>query len=325
MRRKVDTPMAFETALRLQGLTRRFGELVAVRDLSLEVRKGEILGLLGPNGAGKTTTIRMMTGALRPSSGQVLLGAERVRTGTPAVKRRVGLCPQEPVLWERLSCTENLRLLGCMYDHDRGTVRRRSGELLEALGLSEKAGVRVKNLSGGMKRRLNLAMALIHDPEIVVLDEPITGLDPQSRLLVSDLIRGLCRERGRTVILSTHLMEVASSLSDRVAIIDHGELLELDTVEALANRLGGGDVVEITLSDRNGKKTALDVVRSINGIERVTERNGCIRFQALGGVKMLPEIIRRLNETQTEIENLSLRPNTLEDIFISLTGRALRD
>jgi len=120
-------------------------------------------------------------------------------------------------------------------------------------------------------------------------------------------------------------MEVASSLSDRVAIIDHGELLELDSVEALANRLGGGDVVEITLADRAGTRAALDIARRINGIERVTEQNGCIRFQALGGVAMLPEIIRRLNETDTEIKNLSLRPNTLEDIFISLTGRALRD
>ena len=317
--------MAFETAIRLQGLTRKFGELIAVRDLSLDVRRGEILGLLGPNGAGKTTTIRMMTGALRPTSGQALLGAEEVRTGSPDVKRRVGLCPQEPVLWERLSCTENLRLLGCMYKLDRRTIRNRSCELLSTLGLSEKAGARVKHLSGGMKKRLNLAMALIHDPEIIVLDEPITGLDPQSRLLVSDLIRELCRERGRTVILSTHLMEVASTLSDRVAIIDHGELLELDSVEALGKRLGQGDVVEITLADRERTKTALDVARGINGIEEVTELDGSIRFQALGAVAMLPEIIRRLHETDTEIKNLSLRPNTLEDIFISLTGRALRD
>jgi ABC-2 type transport system ATP-binding protein len=212
-----------------------------------------------------------------------------------------------------------------MYQLDRGTSRRRADELLGALGLSGKAGTRVKHLSGGMKKRLNLAMALIHDPEIIVLDEPITGLDPQSRLLVSDLIRGLCRERGRTVILSTHLMEVASTLSDRVAIIDHGELLEIDTIEALASRFGRGDVVEITLADSNGKKTALDVVRRINGIEKVAELNGCIRFQALGGSGMLPEVLRRLHETDAEITNLSLRPNTLEDIYISLTGRALRD
>jgi ABC-2 type transport system ATP-binding protein len=317
--------MSTGEAICLQGLTRRFGELTAVNDLSFEVHSGEILGLLGPNGAGKTTTIRMLTGALRPSSGRVMVYGEEARSGSPDLKRRIGVCPQEPVLWERLSCTENLTLLGCMYGIERGEVRRRTRELLDALGLTDNAGVRTKKLSGGMKKRLNLAMALIHDPEIIVLDEPITGLDPQSRLLVSDYIHSLCRESGKTVILSTHLMEVAATVCNRVAIIDHGELLVLDSIETLSKSLGGGDVVELTLNDAEKTEAALAMARSLDGIEGAVEHNGGIRFQALGAVAMLPDLLVRLHEMGAEIENLSLRPNTLEDIFISLTGRGLRD
>jgi ABC-2 type transport system ATP-binding protein len=313
------------TSISLQGLTRRFGDVTAVDALSLMVNQGEILGFLGPNGAGKTTTMRMMTGALKPTSGKVLVGENEVRPDATEIKQRIGVCPQEVVLWERLTAAENLALVGCMYGMRRRSVRQRSDELLDALGLAEKRNVRASRLSGGMKRRLNLAMALIHDPEIIVLDEPITGLDPQSRLLASDFIRSLCREHGKTVILSTHLMEVASSLSDQVAIIDHGKLLVLDRLEALRQNLGRGDVVELGLTDQGKTEATLELIRRLDGVEQVTEQTGRIRFQAPGAVSMLPEIFRRLSELGAEIEKLSVRPNTLEDIFLSLTGRGLRD
>ena len=314
-----------QTAIRVENIERRFGEVRAVDDLSFDVARGEILGFLGPNGAGKTTTIRMMTGALRPDAGRVFLGASEVRNGSRAVKRQIGLCPQETVLWERLTCVENLALIGSMYEVDRGTLRTRSAELLELLGLNEKARTRAKHLSGGMKKRLNLAMALVHDPEIVVLDEPITGLDPHSRLRVSETIRDLCREGGKTVVLSTHLMEVAEALSDRIAIVDHGKLLVHDRLEALKSTLGGGDVVELSLEDPKKSEAAVSVVERLNGVEGIAVRDGRIRFQALGAVGMLPELISRLEGVGATIENLSLRPNTLEDVFISLTGRGLRD
>jgi len=314
-----------ETAITLAGLSRRFGALTAVDDLSLEVSKGEILGLLGPNGAGKTTTIRMMTGALRPTSGTVLIGARQLRNREKDLVSKIGVCPQEVVLWERLTAAENLALVGCMYGMKPDVLRHRTLELLESLGLIDQRDIRVSRLSGGMKRRLNLALALIHDPEIIVLDEPITGLDPQSRLLASEVIRDLCHKCGRTVVLSTHLMEVAATLSDRIAIIDHGKLLVLDTLEEMQRRLGSGDVVELGLKDGAKTSAAIEEVRRLPGVDKVVEQEGKLRFQALGAVAMLPELFRKLAALGTEVETLSLRPNTLEDIFITLTGRGLRD
>ena len=208
-------------ALQVQGLTKRYGDLVAVDDLTLQIKKGEIFGFLGPNGAGKTTAINMMVGLLTPTGGTVLINGQD-RAHVP--KRSIGICPQELVLWEELTCAENLIVIGDMYNLPRAVTNERVHALLADLALSEKAKARVSQLSGGMKRRLNVALAVVHDPDIVVLDEPSAGLDPQSRLLLWDFIRSL-KSKGKTTILTTHAMEEADALSDRVAIIDHGKLL----------------------------------------------------------------------------------------------------
>ena len=313
------------TAIRSEGLTRRFDDILAVDGLDLDVRIGEIFSLLGPNGAGKTTSIRMMTGTLRPSSGKVFFGDDKITSHSEEIKKRVGVCPQEVVVWEKLNCLENLTLMGRMFGIPKRSAQAKAKELLASVGLEDKARVRAAKLSGGMKKRLNLAMALVHDPDILVLDEPITGLDPQSRLLISDFIRDLCREQGKTVILTTHLMEVAARLSDRIAIIDHGKLQALDTLENLRKTIGEGDIVEVSITGDVESEKVLDVIRAFKGVETAGLYEGKIRFQALDAINLLPDVSRSVDSMGGRIEGLSVHSNTLEDIFIFLTGRKLRN
>ncbi len=280
---------------------------------------------MGPNGAGKTTSIRMMTGLLKPTSGKVLIEGEEIETVSERVKRNIGLSPQDIVVWDLLTCRENLLLMADMYGVARRVSAPRATELLEAMNLAEKRDVVAKNLSGGMKRRLNLAMALIHDPETIILDEPITGLDPQSRLMVSDFIRSLGEDDGKTIILTTHLMEIADQMSDRVAIIDHGKLLVLDTPDQLKKTVGKGDVVEISLEDKGKNGQTIQMLEKMDGVEEVNEIRGNITLRALNAINMLPAIISSLQSMRADILNLSLRSNSLENVFITLTGRGLRE
>jgi ABC-2 type transport system ATP-binding protein len=222
-------------SLKMEGLTKRFGELKAVDSLDLEVRSGEVFGLLGPNGAGKTTTISMVCGLLAADSGRVLLDGREI-AGDRLARRSMGYCPQRLVIWDRLTCREQLEFSGRLYGMGRAEVRASAGRLLSDLGLEEKAGKQARTLSGGMQRRLNIALALVHDPSLVVFDEPEAGLDPQSRVLVRDYIRSLADRK--TVIVTTHDMDEAERMSDRVAIMDQGKLLVLDSPAALKARFG---------------------------------------------------------------------------------------
>ena len=253
--------------LKAEHLTKRFGDVTVVDDLSLAIRKREVFGFLGPNGAGKTTSIKMMVGLLRPTSGRVLFNG----TETSSVqKRRIGVCPQDLVLWKTLTCRENLMFMGKMYGIPKGTLDKRVDDLLAYLSLTDRAGQLVSKLSGGMKRRLNVALSLIHDPEIVFLDEPSAGLDPQTRQLLWDFIRGLRDEQGKTVILTTHVMEEADALSDRIAIIDHGKLLLLNTPKALKKTVGKGDIVELQLADRSMNEPMLTAYAPSTASGRLT-------------------------------------------------------
>ncbi len=232
--------------IEVSKLSKRFGDTVAVSDLSFNVREGEILGFLGPNGAGKTTSMKMLSGFLPWDSGEVLIQGKPLQATDRENRRLIGLSPQEIVIWGALTCIEQLTFMGTMYDLPRKTARDRSDALLEALGLKEKRNRLAKTLSGGMQRRLNIALSLIHEPKILILDEPQAGLDPQSRVLVRDYIQKL---KGRiTVIITTHDMEEAEKLSDRVCIIDRGKLLALDTVEGIKAK-AGLDKKNATLED----------------------------------------------------------------------------
>jgi ABC-2 type transport system ATP-binding protein len=311
--------MMSEIALQIENLTKRYGSLTAVDNLSLEIREGEIFGFLGPNGAGKTTSINMMCGLLRPDSGRVLIHGQPVRGGDSEIRARVGVCPQETTLWEKLTCLEQLEFIGEMYGVSRTDARQRAGVLLETLGLQSRARELAGRLSGGMKRRLNLALALVHDPQVLALDEPEAGLDPQSRALVREYIRSLARRK--TVILTTHNMDEAERLADRVAIMDHGRLLVLDTPEALKRTAGEGDVLEIeSLLDPG---LALDAARRV--FPQATMINHTLTVRGRRVIERLPELLQALRAAGVEPGEVRLRANTLEDVFLSLTGRRLRE
>ena len=311
-----------EYSMEVKNLRKNYGDFVAVNDLNLKIRKGEVFGFLGPNGAGKTTSIRMMVGLLKPTSGEILINGERIAD----VKRgKIGICPQELVLWENLTCRESLKLMGDMYEVPKDALKQRINKLLKDLFLEEKANTTVSNLSGGMKRRLNLAMAVIHEPEVVVLDEPSEGLDPQSRRVLWNYIKSIRDDEGKTVILTTHLMDEADSLSDRIAIIDHGELLRLDTPENLKKEIGEGDVVEMVLSDPEKNRKLVDELEKLDEIIAVLEVDGQVNIRAMNAVAKLPRIMERVEGIGVRIADLSVRQNTLEDVFIELTGTGLRE
>jgi ABC-2 type transport system ATP-binding protein len=311
--------------LQTKDLTKRYGSLTAVKELTLEVYEGEVFGFLGPNGAGKTTSINMMCGLLRPDAGQVTVRGQAVVNGSDDIRARVGVCPQDIVLWERLTCMEQLQFIGQMYGLSGRNARRRGEQLLAELDLADKRNKQARTLSGGMKRRLNLIMALVHDPEIVVLDEPEAGLDPQSRVKVREYIQSLARQK--TVILTTHNMDEADRVADRVAIIDHGELLVLDTPAALKRQVGEGDVVEIqlngpldnALAQRLSESLAPQVAEAVVEVERKL-----LTIRALNAVGILPAILAALEKVGLPAGEVRMRENTLEDVFIQLTGRRLR-
>ena len=309
-----------ETVLQTHNLTKRYGDLTAVDDLSLEIHKGEIFGFLGPNGAGKTTSINMMCGLLKPDAGQVFIHDKPVASGDPEIRARVGVAPQETTLWEKLTCLEQLEHLGEMYGLARRDAHRRGAELLETLGLSPKTKELGGKLSGGMKRRLNLALALINDPEILVLDEPEAGLDPQSRVLVREYVRSLARRK--TVILTTHNMDEAERMADRVAIIDHGRLVALDTPEALKRTVGEGDVLEIRLAPGSDPGVAAAALRRFE--LEISTINDTLTVRCRGVVERLPDLLAALRSAGIQTGEVRLRANTLEDVFIALTGRRLR-
>jgi ABC-2 type transport system ATP-binding protein len=307
--------------LKVEGLTKHYGSLTAVDNLTLDVHEGEVFGFLGPNGAGKTTSINMMCGLLKPDAGRVIIHGVPITGGDGDVRARVGVCPQNIVLWERLTCLEQMCFIGQMYGLGAREARRRSERLLEEMDLVEKRNKQAHTLSGGMQRRLNLALALVHDPDILVLDEPEAGLDPQSRVKVREYIRSLARKK--TVILTTHNMDEANRLADRVAIIDHGNLLVLDTPTALKDSVGEGDVLEIHVrGDGDAVRSAL---AGLNGEVTLDGAAGMLHIRALNAASLIPVVIERLHDAGVGCGEVRLRQNTLEDVFIQLTGRKLRE
>jgi len=312
--------------LQVEGLSKRFGAVQAVCDLTLAVRQGEIFGFLGPNGAGKTTTISLICGLLKPDAGRILFNGRNDSPGR--ARERIGVCPQSLVLWGKLTCLEQLEFSGEMYGVPRAEARRRGSTLLETFGLAEKRNTLAAALSGGMQRRLNFALALVHDPGLLILDEPEAGLDPQSRVLVREYIRAWVREKpGRTVIFTTHNMDEAERLVDRVAIIDHGKLLVLDTPDALKRHTGEGDVLEVTLRgdvfDQAAVQSALEGLPLAGG--RAAFRAGVIEIRCQGAVEVLAPLLDALRRAGISPAEVRLRENTLEDVFLSLTGRSLRE
>lgn len=317
--------MTTDEPLQVFNLTKRFGTTLAVDDLTLHVTRGEIFGFLGPNGAGKTTSINMMVGLLDPTSGNVLIEGQSILTQRNAAQRMIGVCPQENILWDKLTCLEQLEFVGVNYGFSNQQTRKRGAELLDALGLTAKANELAGRLSGGMKRRLNLALALVHDPQIVFLDEPEAGLDPQSKVLVRAMIHSLAHHK--TVVLTTHNMDEAERLADRVAIIDRGRLLVVDTPAMLIRKHGGGSVLDIELAAPQADSTTLQPVLDClkPHFPDVQVVNGLLSVRAEDLPARLPEVLRIIQASGFQVGSIHMRTNTLEDVFLSLTGRGLRE
>jgi len=310
-------------ALELRDLVKKFGDLTAVDHLSLQVIRGEVFGFLGPNGAGKTTAIRMMCGLLKPTRGKVLIDGEAVpQVRNRAIRAKVGICPQENILWSKLTCMEQLVFSARMYSVPRAEARSRAEQMLQIMGLRSKSSKMASTLSGGMKRRMNVIMAMMHDPEILVFDEPEAGLDPQSRVLVRDFIRETALQK--TVIVTTHNMDEAERIADRVAIIDSGKLLRLDTPDQLKRSIGEGDILEMHLhcSKPSGLSRAEEYLKAVGYSVNRMEDRFVIRARNL--VSRIHEIHQVLEKEKVDIREMKIRQNTLEDVFIHLTGKSLR-
>lgn len=311
--------MSNEVILHLDRLTKSYGDILAVNDLSLEIYEGEILGLLGPNGAGKTTTINLIAGIVKPDRGQVFFKGSPIQDSNGNYLKKIGICPQENVYWKKLTPEEQLIFLGQMYGMGPELIRERSQILIEALDLTEVARRLTGKLSGGMKRRLNIALALIHDPQILILDEPEAGLDPQSRINIRDYIKSLAINK--TVILTTHNMDEAHRMADRVAVIDRGKLLVIDTPDALVGKVGEGDVLEIEIAGFGSGK--VNIVLDLPDQSQKLLLDDMLQIRGLDLVNHLPGILSGLEKSGIQIGEIRLRKNTLEDVFIQLTGRRL--
>jgi len=316
-------PDQHNIALEVRNLVRRYGDLIAVDQLSFEVKRGEIFGFLGPNGAGKTTAIRMMCGLLKPTDGEVFIDGKRVVMGNNAEQRaKVGICPQENILWSKLSCFEQLVFSARMYNVPVQIARSRADQLLQKMGLEAKRNKLAGTLSGGMKRKMNVILALMHDPDILVFDEPEAGLDPQSRVVVREFIRESSHDK--TVIVTTHNMDEAERIADRVAIIDSGRLLQLDTPHNLKRSIGEGDILELKLNlfDTTSLERAVVKLKQ-GGFSVVLDENTCI-IRAMDLVPKIHMIYQVLENEKVSIGEMRVRENTLEDVFIHLTGKSLR-
>ncbi len=307
-----------EIMIKIEGLKKRYGEFTAVDGLSFDINRNEVFGLLGPNGAGKTTTINMICGLLPPSEGKITFNKQYGKDP----KSLIGYCPQENIFYPKLTCLEQLLFIGQIYGVSSTPLNARAFELLKLLGLEDKTHVRASNLSGGMKRRLNICLALIHDPEILILDEPEAGLDPQSRILVRDFIKAIGKQK--TIILTTHNMDEADRLAERVAIIDYGKLLLLDTPQNLKRTVGEGDILELILenSDENGLNLLSESLKELSMNIKINNNTVLIKHSSIIG--QLPAIKNITEKHGLKISEIKLRENTLEDVFIHLTGRNLR-
>ncbi len=310
-----------EFIIEVQGLEKTFGGFKAVDGINLHIRKGELFSLLGPNGAGKSTTIKMLTTVLKPSNGNARINNYRLIKEKMKIKPLIGVCPQENVIFEALTAEDNVKFVAHMHGMDFDEINIRTKALLEKMNIAGRKKA-AKSFSGGMKRRLNLVMSLIHYPQILFLDEPSAGLDPQGRRLVWDFINDL-KKTGMTIILTTHDMIEADVLSDHIAIMDHGKIIAFGTSEELKNSSSNGNILEFSFFSNKELIQAQKKLKEIDNVTKITEiENNKLVLSFSGGIKTFKEEILNCVDS---FKTLQFREDTLEDIFLKLTGRGLRD
>ena len=310
-------------AIDVQQIVKKFGTFTAVNGVSFAVEAGEIFGLLGPNGAGKSTLIRILTTLLLPTSGSARVNGFDVVTQSNDVRKSIGVIPQAMTSDLELSVEENLLIFAKLYSVPRERRKRLMAELIEAVELTQWADKPVKNLSGGMRRRVEIARGLIHEPRIFFLDEPTTGLDPVSRVAVWEMLRKIKTGRDLTVLLTTHYMDEADKLCDRIAIVDHGELKALDSPLKLKTSIPGKNILEVSFSATppgwSEKLQALPAIESVNG------KDGVFRLASGNGPATTLALMELAEQASVALNSLSVQSTTLDDVFVHYTGRALRD
>jgi ABC-2 type transport system ATP-binding protein len=307
-------------AILIEGLTKSFGQVKALRGIDLIVPRGSVLSVLGPNGAGKTTTIRILTTLLRPDSGRALVEGWDVVREAREVRRVIGLAGQSPAVHDELTGRENLEIVARLYHLGRAVAVARARELLEQFGLTDAANRPAKTYSGGMKRRLDLAASLVGRPAVLFLDEPTAGLDPAARITMWSVVRELV-SAGTTLLLTTQYLEEADALADQVVVIDHGQVIAADTPEQLKSRIGG-DVLEFTVVDRTRLSAAAEAISGSSSAEvMIDAESGRVGIGIGPHATAVVDVVRRLDAAGIEFESLSVRRPSLDDVFIAATGR----
>ena len=310
--------------LEVQDLVKKYGDFTAVKGISFDIKEGEIFGLLGPNGAGKTTTISMLSTLYTPTSGDATIGGHSVTKDPMAVKQVIGVVPQDLALYEDLTARENLLFWGQMYGLSGKALNSRVDEVLEQIGLTDKANNRVKTYSGGMKRRVNIGVGLLHKPRLLFMDEPTVGIDPQSRRSILDTVKDL-NKQGMTVLYTTHYMEEAQELSDRVGIIDHGELIALGTQDELTKQVGETDTLILHVGENDDPETLAESLKELQAVQHAEVTGNSVAIVTPAAEEILASVVAKANERGIKIRSMEIREPNLEVVFLHLTGRALRD
>jgi ABC-2 type transport system ATP-binding protein len=308
-------------AIEVENLTKEFNGFVAVDHISFSIKSGEVFGLLGPNGAGKTTTMSMLSTMLKPTAGRASVNGFDILKKEDDVRKSIGIVFQDQSLDEELTAYENMDFHGRLYRIPKELRENRIKELLKLVELEEKKDNLVKTYSGGMRRRLEIARGLLHEPKVLFLDEPTLGLDPQTRNHLWNYIDRLNKEKGITIILTTHYMEEADKLCDRIAIIDKGKIIALDTSERLKESIGG-DVIEITSQD---KEKLHSMIKTCSWVKHVDVHNGSVTINLQNAEKHVAEIVNLSSDNGIDIESISIHKPTLEDVFLYYTGRTIRE
>lgn len=307
--------MQNEAAIQVQQLVKRYGALTAVNDISFIVGRGQVFGLLGPNGAGKTTTVECIEGLRAPDEGEIFVLGLDARREMQALKERIGVQLQTTGLYPKLTVREVIELFASFYPRRLGTE-----QLIEMTGLQERSGARTKDLSGGQKQRLSVALALVNDPDLIFLDEPTTGLDPQARRNMWDVVQQL-RAQGKTILLTTHYMEEAEHLCDRIAVMDHGKIIALDTPAGLVRN----NFQEQAIEFESLEPPPLELIEELAGVVRAQVQDTLVTLYTTDIPATMGKLLEMANEGKLKFDNLTVRRATLEDVFLKLTGRNIRE
>jgi ABC-2 type transport system ATP-binding protein len=310
--------------LEVKALVKKYSDFTAVNGISFEIKAGEIFSLLGPNGAGKTTTISMLSTLYVPTSGEATVGGHSITKEPMAVRNLIGVVPQDLALYEDLTARENLSFWGQMYNLSGKILNSRIDEVLEQIGLTDKAKDRVKTYSGGMKRRVNIGVGLLHKPKLLFMDEPTVGIDPQSRRAILDSVKDL-NKQGMTVLYTTHYMEEAAELSNRVGIMDHGELIALGTQAELTKQVGEMETLILHVGENDDPERLAVAIRTLKGVKKADVTDHTVTVIVPEAEEALAPAVTKANELGIKIHSVDMREPNLEAVFLHLTGRALRD